>query len=84
MDLQARIQAFTKLGAYLKTDIFQESAEQLRKAEVLNPWFTKENIENSLNAWHEQLKVDMLTSWLNPYKLKEVASSKKVLIIMAV
>jgi len=83
MDLQARIQAFTKLGEYLKTDIYQEAAEELRLAEALNPWFTNENIENALNAWHEQLKVDMLTAWLNPYKLKEVASQKKVLIIMA-
>ena len=51
-------------------------------AKVLNPWFTKENIEKALNAWNEQLKVDMLTSWLNPYKLEDVASPKKVLIIM--
>ena len=50
---------------------------------MLNPWFTKENIDKALNAWHEQLKVDMFSAWLSPYKLKEVASPKKVLIIMA-
>jgi hypothetical protein len=50
---------------------------------VLNPWFTKENIDKSLNAWHEQLKADVFSAWLSPYKLKEVASPKKVLIIMA-
>jgi len=83
MNLQARIQAFTKLGEYIKTDICQEAEEQLHLAKVLNPWFTKENINKALNTWREQLKVDMLTAWLNPYKLKEVASSKKVLIIMA-
>tara|TARA_X000000368_G_scaffold51672_1_gene36865 strand:- start:92 stop:1096 length:1005 start_codon:yes stop_codon:yes gene_type:complete len=83
MNLQARIQAFTKLGQYLKIDMYQDAAEDLHKAEVLNSWFTKENIKKAINAWHEQLKVDMLTSWLNPYKLKEVASPKKVLIIMA-
>jgi len=83
MNLQARIQAFTKLGEYLKTDIYQEAEEQLHLAKVLNPWFTKENIEKALNAWHEQLKVDMLTAWLNPYKLEVVASPRKVLIIMA-
>jgi hypothetical protein len=55
----------------------------LYSAEVLNPWFTKENIDKALNAWHEQLKVDMFSAWLSPYKLKEVASPKKVLIIMA-
>ncbi|MDC0249744.1 hypothetical protein OAK24_02590, partial [Flavobacteriales bacterium] len=83
MNLQARIQAFTELGKYLKTDIYQEAIKELRMAEVLNPWFTKENIEKALNAWHEQLKVDMLRSWLNPYKIKEVTKLKKVLIIMA-
>ena len=83
MNLQARIQAFTKLGEYLKTDIYQEDEEQLHLAKVLNPWFTKENIEKALGAWHEQLKVDMLTVWLNPYKLQEVSIPKKVLIIMA-
>jgi len=83
MNLQARIQAFTKLGEYLKTDIYQEDEEQLHLAKVLNPWFTKENIEKALGAWHEQLKVDMLTAWLNPYKLQEVSIPKKVLIIMA-
>lgn len=83
MNLQARIQAFTKLGEYLKTDIYQEDEEQLHLAKALNPWFTKENIEKALGAWHEQLKVDMLTAWLNPYKLQEVSIPKKVLIIMA-
>ena len=83
MNLQARIQAFTHLGEYLKTEIQQESVEKLYSAEVLNPWFTKENIDKALSAWHEQLKVDMFSAWLSPYKLKEVASPKKVLIIMA-
>ena len=83
MKLQARIEAFTQLGHYLKNDIFQEKAAELHLAEVLNPWFTKENIENVINAWQEQLKEDMLTAWLNPYKLKELASPKKVLVIMA-
>ena len=83
MNLQARIQAFTHLGEYLKTEIHQEAAEQLYSAQVHNPWFTKENIDKALNAWHEQLKVDMLSAWLSPYKLTEPTSAKKVLIIMA-
>ena len=52
MNLQARIQAFTLLGEYLKTDIYQEAVEELNLAKVLNPWFTKENIDKSLSAWH--------------------------------
>ncbi len=83
MNLQARIQVFTKLGKYLKTDIYQEAEEQLHLAEVLNPWFTKENIASALSAWQEQLSADMLSAWLSPYKLKEVVNPKKVLVIMA-
>ena len=83
MNLQARIQVFTDLGKYLKTEIYKESAEQLHLAEVLNPWFTKESITSALNAWSEQLTHEMLTAWVSPYKLKEVVSQKKVLIIMA-
>ena len=83
MNLQARIQAFTDLGEYLKTEIYQESAEQLHLAEVLNPWFTKESIASALNAWSKQLTHEILAAWLSPYKLKEVVSQKKVLIIMA-
>ena len=83
MNLQARIQAFTLLGEYLKTEIYQQAGEELNLAKVLNPWFTKENIDKSLSAWHEQLKVDMLTAWISPYKIKELKSPKKVLIIMA-
>jgi len=83
MNLQARIKAFTELGEFLKADIYQEAEGELNLAKVLNPWFTKENIDKALSAWHKQLKVDMLTAWLNPYKLQEVSSPKKVLIIMA-
>ena len=83
MNLQARIQAFTRLGKYLKKDIYNEALEELNLAKVLNPWFTEENISKALKAWSDQLKVDVLTAWLNPYKLKEVSSPKKILIIMA-
>ena len=83
MNLESRIRAFSELGEYLKSDIYNESHELLHLAKVLNPWFTNENIEKSLNAWHDQLKVDMLTAWLNPYKIQEISSPKKVLIIMA-
>ena len=55
----------------------------MHKAEVLNPWFTKENIASALRAWEDQLSANMLNAWLSPYKLKQLASQKKVLIIMA-
>ena len=83
MNLHARIQAFSLLGEYLRSEIYQEAAEELNLAKVLNPWFTKENIHKALNAWHGQLQSDMIIAWLDPYKLEEVYIPKKVLVIMA-
>ena len=83
MNLQARVEGFANLGEYLRTSVHQDSAEELFSAEVLNPWFTKENIDNCLDYWSKQLEVGMLKSWLNPYKIKEPVSPKKVLLIMA-
>lgn len=83
MNLQARIQAFTKLGEYLKNDFTSEKEEQIYSAKVKNAWFTEESIKGTINAWVEQLNDEMLTAWINPYKLKEVESPKRVLIIMA-
>ena len=83
MNLQARVEGFANLGEYLSTSVHQDSAEELFSAEVLNPWFTKENIDNCLDYWSKQLEVGMLKSWLNPYKIKEPVSPKKVLLIMA-
>ena len=83
MNLKQRIKAFTELGEYLITDIQNNSSEQLHLAEVINPWFTFENIDKALNAWNKQLKIDMLNAWLKPYKLQELENPKKVLVIMA-
>ena len=83
MNLQARIQAFTKLGEYLKNDLTSEKEDQIYSAKVKNAWFTEKSIKDAINAWAEQLNDEMLTAWINPYKLKEVESPKRVLIIMA-
>ena len=83
MNLQTRINAFTKLGSFLSKDIFFENKIQLQAATANNPWFTKENIAKALNAWHMQLNKESLSAWINPYKLEEVSVRKRVLIIMA-
>ena len=83
MNLKARLEVFANLGKYLKTGIHHEAAEELQRAELLNPWFTKLNIDNCLNHWSEQLKESMLKSWINPYKIKDIVSPKMVLLIMA-
>ena len=79
MTLQERIHVFAQLGDYLKNDIFQEKAEDLRLSELTNPWFTEENIKISINYWSAMLSEEMLHAWLNPYKLKEVIVPKKFL-----
>lgn len=83
MNLQARIQEFTKLGEYLKNDLTSVKEEQIYSAKVKNAWFTEKSIKDAINAWAEQLNHEMLTAWINPYKLKEVENPKRVLIIMA-
>lgn len=83
MNLQARIEAFTKLGSFLKKEIFAVNEEDLHNASVRNPWFTKENIASALSAWQKQLSVDMLNAWISPYKLEEPKNQKRVLVIMA-
>ena len=45
MKLQARIEAFTQLGHYLKNDIFKEKAAELHLAEVLNPCLPKKTLK---------------------------------------
>ena len=65
MNLQARIQAFTKLGEYLKNDFTIEKEEQIYSAKIKNAWFTEESIKSTINAWVEQLNDEMLTAWIN-------------------
>ena len=83
MNLQSRIKAFTKLGKYFKNEIYNDIIEDIRIAEIHNPWFTNSSIAFALESWHEQLKEDMLIAWLSPYKLKEVKSKKRILLVMA-
>ena len=83
MNLSARIKAFVKLGEYLKIEIYDKHEDQIKQAEVLNPWFTRENIAQALSAYSTQLQEDMLFSWLSPYKVQKVKESKTVLVVMA-
>ena len=82
MKLQERIEAFAQLGQSLKEDIYKESADKIYEAEVRNTWFTKANIESALYAWEQQLTIETLSAWLDPYKLKETKTVKKVFIIL--
>ncbi len=83
MNLEERIQAFTKLGDYLKESFANEQELKIHEAKVKNQWFTVDNINNAISVLGDQLTNDMLNAWLSPYQLEEPKSQKKVLIVMA-
>ena len=83
MNLEERINAFSRLDKFLKQTSDLEFAQKIKEAEVQNPWFTLENQKQAINAWANHLTAKNLKAWLIPYHLKENKSSLQVLIIMA-
>ena len=99
-ELQYRIDLFDYLGAKLR-DFIAETDEAdgneyhgewnialdnaIKKAEVENPWFTREFQLVNLRAWSELLKVSKLSEWLQNYpEFNHLNSpSKKVGLILA-
>ena len=98
MNLQQRINAFVKLGAFIsqfsseeiekKEDIqyndlfFDGFKHQIKLAKEHNGWFTTNNIAFALNGWAESLTEINLNKWLDNYSI-DISQSKKVAIIMA-
>ncbi|MFI1745917.1 acyl-CoA reductase [Thalassobellus sediminis] len=98
MQLQERIDAFVKLGEFLKqfsneviqkadniehNDLFFDGFKhQLKLAQEYNGWFTKENILFSIKGWTELLTQANLNKWLAPYNIN-TTEPKQVAIIMA-
>ena len=92
MDLEQRINAFAKLGAFLsqfsrekiaqKKDIthndlfFDGFSHQMKLAGENNGWFTKDNILFAIEGWAELLTSKKLQIWLGNYK--ELNGSKTV------
>ena len=83
MNLEERINAFSRLGKFLKQNYNLEFTQKIKDAEVQNPWFTLGNQKQAINAWANHLTTENLKAWLIPYHLKENKSSLQVLIIMA-
>ena len=97
MQLQERINAFVKLGDFLRqfsneviqkadnvehNDVFFDGFKhQLKLAEEHNGWFTKENIRFALKSWSEALTTKNINTWLKPYNITEI-NPKQVAIIM--
>ena len=98
MQLQERIDAFVKLGDFLRqfsneviqkadniehNDLFFDGFKhQLKLAKEHNGWFTDDNIKFALKSWSDALTTDSLNTWLKSYTIEDVAS-KQVAIIMA-
>ncbi|WP_452602585.1 acyl-CoA reductase [Pontimicrobium sp. MEBiC06410] len=98
MNLQQRINAFVKLGAFMNqfsSETFQKQENiphndlffdgfkhQLKLANEHNGWFSLKNIQFALKGWANTLKKEQLETWLKPYTM-EIVSPKQIAIIMA-
>lgn len=89
MDLSNRIEALIKLGEFLRnfpgTDQYSEKLIQIVENDhIYNPWFTKNNILQSLQAIGDSLKHDKIDQWINKYPaLKQKTDAKKIGVITA-
>jgi hypothetical protein len=98
MQLQERINAFVKLGDFLrqfsnkiiqKKDniehnnlFFDGFKHQIKLAKEHNGWFTENNIAFAFKSWCDALTHDNLNTWLKPYALENI-NPKQVAVIMA-
>lgn len=98
MDLQQRINAFTKLGEFLcqfkangikKNDavmandlFFDGFKHQIKLAKEHNGWFTQNNIFFSLESWSNALTHSNINQWTEKYNFN-INTPKTVAIIMA-
>lgn len=86
MHLTQRINAFVRLGYYLKQMASEKRDVQaetiLTKTEAANGWFTKENLKFSLHNWGEALSESNLQQWVANYQM-EAYPPKTIGVVMA-
>lgn len=91
MNLEQRILGLHRVGKFL-ADFIDKNEENynekecefailLRKTEIENAWFSKENMQFALSDWAKLLQEQGIREWLNQYKPSE--NSKKVGLILA-
>ncbi len=92
MNLNQRIDAFVKLGEFLRNfiDGNLDSDESIKLNDLIttehifNPWFTENNIRHSLKAIGESLDKSKINLWLNRYQLLgSNKQSKRIGVVMA-
>lgn len=91
ISLHNRVKAFcslgTAIGQVLQGNSLVETAklqELIESYHLTNPWFTPENVRQSLAAWEQLLCKDKLTKWLSVYRKEELEKPPATLLtIMA-
>lgn len=99
MNLEQRIDAFSKLGTFFKqfsstnieknsnselnTLFFDAFKMQIERAQEFNGWFTKENVLNAFTSWSEALSLENLQQWTSKYSFSDNSAPKTIAIIMA-
>ena len=82
MNLKDRISLFSTLREQIKTDSLAFFGDTISKAQALNPWFSKSNINTAISSLTMMLEKESLISWLSEYSIKE-KEIKTILLIMA-
>ena len=88
--LEKRIEAFVKLGLFLKKQLDVDYAcnaalmDLCQKAEAKNTWFTPENITKAVNGISFLLQKTDIEKWIQSYPfLNQQRASKRIAVVMA-
>lgn len=81
MDINKKILAFSQLGVRLNSLEEEELEDLLYKVSGTNSWFTKENVNASLNGLAHLLRPEPLKTWGEKYDIKN--QNKRIGIVMA-
>jgi hypothetical protein len=87
MNLSDRIEVFARLSEIIKMHLSEEKINDkllkaIDEAEVINPWFTKENILISLSEIAKMTEREALEKWTSAYEFN-VKNPKTIAVIMA-
>lgn len=82
MIIVERVEAFDRLGQFLKALPESEFKTLAERAKVENPWFTEDNVRMAVSGLTQFLDKKKLEHWLSAYTLTD-HQSKKIALIMA-
>jgi len=83
MKLSERIAGLAELGQWIQQDLYNNT-ELINKAVADNPWFTKDSINQALQAISSHyLKAESLADWVSREQVSETSVQKTIGIVMA-